>query len=127
IQFLLREGRLNRQMLHGFMFVGQALFRQRRALGGPNPDVSCQTLLVTLITAALSVLAAGCAHNAQTAGLIAGGIATAAVTPTHELEQIYYLGVFDPDEQLPRSVYRLRVHGQSSPLNATRFASGWVP
>jgi hypothetical protein len=49
------------------------------------------------------------------------------MTPSHELEQIYYLGVFDPDEQLPRSVYRLRVHGQSSPINRTRFASGWVP
>jgi hypothetical protein len=87
--------------------------------------------LVTFTGAALCLLAGGCATPAQTAaltaGVMAGGIATSGVTPSHELEQIYYLGIFDPDEQPPRSVYRLRVHGQSSPINRTRFASGWVP
>jgi hypothetical protein len=110
-----------------FMFLRQALFKQRRAFGGSNPNTCLQTSLLLITTAPLCLLIAGCANPAQTAGLIGGGIAAAAVTPSHELEQIYYLGVFDPDEQLPRSVYRLRVHGQSSPLNTTRYASGWVP
>lgn len=77
---------------------------------------------------ALSLFGAGCATPAETAGLAGGlSIGAAAVTPTHELEQVYYVGVFDPDEQIPHSVYRLRVHGQSSPLNNVQFASGWVP
>lgn len=70
---------------------------------------------------------AGCASPAQTGGLAGGLVVGAAQTPSHEIEQIYYLGVFDPDEQVPRSIYRLRVHGQSSPLSLTRFATGWVP
>ncbi len=52
---------------------------------------------------------------------VVGGLA-----PTHEIEQIYYLGVFDPQDQLPPEVYRVRLHGQSSFLNSTKFASGWV-
>ncbi len=52
---------------------------------------------------------------------LVGGLA-----PTHEIEQIYYVGVFDPQEQLPPEVYRIRLHGQSSFLNNTKFASGWV-
>ena len=73
----------------------------------------------------------GCSTPAGTAALT-GGVATGLISaagraPAHEVEQIYYVGVFDPEEQVPRSIYRLRVHGQSSPLNKTRFASGWVP
>ena len=30
-------------------------------------------------------------------------------------------------EQVPPSVYRVRVKGQASFLSATKFASGWVP
>lgn len=47
-------------------------------------------------------------------------------SPNSEIQQIYYLGVFDPREQLPPQVYRVRVHGQASAISATRFASGWV-
>lgn len=73
----------------------------------------------------------GCGSAEETAGLFAG--ATAGITalgaqsPADEIEQTYYLGVFDPQDQLPPQVYRIRVHGQSSFLNSTRFASGWVP
>ncbi|RZT10409.1 hypothetical protein SAMN05216319_1133 [Duganella sp. CF402] len=49
------------------------------------------------------------------------------MTPSAEVEQVYYLGSFDPQEQLPPAIYRIRVRGQSSILNSTRFASGWVP
>lgn len=57
---------------------------------------------------------------AATAGVL-------ALTPNADLEQTYYLGSFDPQGQVPPAVYRIRVRGQSSILNATRFASSWVP
>jgi hypothetical protein len=60
-----------------------------------------------------------------------GGAAGAAVlggqAPANELHQVYYLGVFDPQEQLPQAVYRITVRGQGSFISQTKFASGWVP
>jgi hypothetical protein len=64
---------------------------------------------------------------ALTVGIVGGVTVTGAVSPANEMEQVYYLGVFDPEEQLPPSMYRVRVHGQSSILSSVRFASGWVP
>lgn len=49
-----------------------------------------------------------------------------ARSASSEIEQIYYLGVLDPRDQLPPTVYRVRVHGQASALGLTNFASGWV-
>ena len=46
--------------------------------------------------------------------------------PKH-LEQIYYLGSFDPQEQVPPALYRVRVRGQASIISWMRFGSGWVP
>jgi hypothetical protein len=54
-------------------------------------------------------------------------IGAAAVTPGTDLEQTYYLGSFDPRGQLPPAIYRIRLRGQASILNSTRFASSWVP
>ena len=34
--------------------------------------------------------------------------------------------MFDPREQLPPTIYRVRVQGQASGLTWTKFASGWV-
>ena len=39
---------------------------------------------------------------------------------------MYYLGVFDPQEQLPETVYRLTIHGQASAISGMKFGSGWV-
>ncbi|WP_457323312.1 hypothetical protein [Roseateles sp. P5_E11] len=50
-----------------------------------------------------------------------------AAVPGSEVAQTYYLGSFDPRGQLPPTVYRIRVRGQASVLNQTRFASGWAP
>lgn len=55
------------------------------------------------------------------------GVLVAGRSPTNEIEQVYYLGIFDPQGQLQPSIYRVRVHGQASVLSTTRFASGWVP
>jgi hypothetical protein len=68
----------------------------------------------------------GCESPAGIAGAVVGTTALGAQAPTHEIEQIYYLGAFDPQEQVPSSVYRIRVHGQASFMSRVKFASGWV-
>jgi hypothetical protein len=71
----------------------------------------------------------GCGHALPNAGLglgVAGGTALLAQAPGNEIEQVYYLGVFDPREQIPPTVYRLTVRGQASGISNTRFGSGWV-
>jgi hypothetical protein len=77
---------------------------------------------------AFSMLLGGCAglNDWQRAGVTAG-VVTLGMSPSADVSQTYYLGSFDPQEQLPPAVYRIRVRGQSSILNATRFASSWVP
>ena len=82
--------------------------------------------------AALAVLAslAGCgsltvAQRNQVAGLAAATLGS--MTPNADLEQTYYLGSFDPQDQIPPAIYRIRVRGQSSLLSTVRFASSWVP
>jgi hypothetical protein len=85
--------------------------------------LKCSALVLSITS-----LLTGCATPEQTVGAVAGGVVlSGAQAPTHEVEQIYYLGMFDPEEQLPPSIYRITVRGQSSFLNTTRFASGWVP
>ena len=53
--------------------------------------------------------------------------AVGAVIPGHDIEQVYYLGSFDPQEQVPPALYRVRVRGQASIISWMRFGSGWVP
>lgn len=85
----------------------------------------------TLLSAICACVAAfglsACETIEGTATLgILGATLVGGLAPTHEIEQIYYVGVFDPQDQLPPEVYRIRLHGQSSFLNNTKFASGWV-
>jgi hypothetical protein len=68
----------------------------------------------------------GCSTEGKIVTGVLAGTAYLAQSPGNEIEQIYYLGVFDPEDQLPPSLYRVRVHGQSSSFSQTRFASGWV-
>ncbi len=60
-------------------------------------------------------------------GSTVGATILGANSPSQEIQQIYYLGAFDPQGQLPPTVYRIRVHGQASFISFVRFASGWVP
>ena len=64
-----------------------------------------------------------CANRYQNTAI---GMTAAGLMPINEIEQTYYLGIFDPKEQIPPQVYRIRVHGQSS-MGGGKFASGWVP
>lgn len=80
---------------------------------------------------AIGVIGAVLAGCNSTTGPIVGGTIGAtvlgAMSPTQEIEQIYYLGVFDPQDQLPEAVYRLTVKGQASFISFMSFASGWLP
>ncbi len=92
-------------------------------------DISPFVLRVlTAWLAAAVTLLCGCSgmSGAEKAGVFAAATAVAGNIPTSDIEQVYYLGVFDPQEQLPSTIYRVRVRGQSSLLNTTKFASGWV-
>lgn len=71
--------------------------------------------------------AAGCGNREHIAAEVVGGTLLGAQSPGQEIQQIYYLGVFDPQEQVPPTIYRVRVHGQASAISLMRFGSGWVP
>jgi len=87
-------------------------------------QASPRVLIVLLLACCLLC---GCATDAQTGGLIAGAATVAGGhSPNNEIEQTSYLGVLDPQEQVPSAVYRIRVRGQASAISFTRFASGWV-
>jgi hypothetical protein len=63
---------------------------------------------------------------AQNAGVAVGATVIGGNIPTSDIEQVYYLGMFDPQDQVPAMMYRVRVRGQSGMINTTKFASGWV-
>ncbi len=69
----------------------------------------------------------GCSTEGQIIGGAIGATAVLGSTPGHQLEQVYYLGMFDPQEQVPPTVYRVTVRGQASSFSLMKFGSGWVP
>jgi len=79
----------------------------------------------------VSALLGGCGELTPEARLAVGTIGAVTTigsrTPTTDIEQTYYLGTFDPQDQLPPLFYRIRVRGQASAISSTKFASGWVP
>lgn len=77
-------------------------------------------LMVSLTTGCNSV-----PQNVALGAVIGTGVG--AIIPAHDIEQVYYLGSFDPQEQVPPALYRVRVRGQASLISWMRFGSGWVP
>jgi hypothetical protein len=73
-----------------------------------------------------AAIVGGCSTVSDRNTTAAVATIVAAHTPTTSVSQVYYLGVFDPHDQLPPTIYRVRVQGQASALNFTKFASGWV-
>jgi hypothetical protein len=81
-----------------------------------------------LALSAVCLCLAGCGTFAGDVALGAAGVTLlGARSPWHEIEQVYYLGVLDPHEQVPEAVYRVTVKGQASAMSNTKFGSGWVP
>ncbi len=81
--------------------------------------------ILSLLTVSLTT---GCNALPQNIALgVAITTAVGAVVPGHDIEQVYYLGSFDPQEQVPPALYRVRVRGQASIISWMRFGSGWVP
>lgn len=84
-------------------------------------------LLLAFFVYTFGLAGAGCATNGAIIGAAIGTTVVGGTAPTHQLEQVYYLGVFDPHEQIDPTIYRVIVKGQSSALSFMRFGSGWVP
>ncbi|MCP4256310.1 MAG: hypothetical protein GY774_02145 [Planctomycetes bacterium] len=84
------------------------------------------TIQLVLVVLALVGLGSGCSTTIGNIAAGIGGTAFLAHSPSNEIEQIYYLGVFDPQEQVEPTVYRVRVHGQASAMSGMKFSSGWV-
>jgi hypothetical protein len=82
-----------------------------------------QRVMFISVGSALAALLTACATTSGNAALAIAGFGH---TPTSQINQTYYLGVFDPIEQLEPTLYRIRVQGQASALSQTSFASGWV-
>lgn len=86
------------------------------------------TLLTVGLTVLLIISTTACNTLPQNIALGAAITTTVgAVIPGHDIEQVYYLGSFDPQEQVPPALYRVRVRGQASIISWMRFGSGWVP
>jgi hypothetical protein len=74
-----------------------------------------------------ALLCVGCGSvPARNTAIGLAATAVASHIPGNSIQQVYYLGVFDPRDQIPPTIYRVRVHGQASALARTKFASGWV-
>ena len=84
-----------------------------------------------LVTITISISLAACGSTEENVALLAGGVFGATLlgarAPSHEIQQTYYLGVFDPQSQVEPTVYRVRLHGQASFISGVQFASGWLP
>lgn len=89
----------------------------------PLPLNVCWAL--SLLTASLTTACNTLPQNIALGAAIT--TAVGAVIPGHDIEQVYYLGSFDPQEQVPPALYRVRVRGQASIISWMRFGSGWVP
>lgn len=89
-------------------------------------DISQMRQMVIAIAMFTFFMGGGCSTPGATIALAAGGTALAGIMPGNQIEQIYYLGAFDPYEQLPPAVYRVRVQGQASAISQMKFGSGWV-
>jgi hypothetical protein len=71
--------------------------------------------------------AGGCTLTDKITGGVVGGTLLLAGTPAQDMEQTHYLGVFDPQDQLPPAIYRVRLRGQASLISSAKIQSGWVP
>ncbi|GJL50687.1 MAG: hypothetical protein NPIRA01_19140 [Nitrospirales bacterium] len=86
-----------------------------------------QLILTGCMTASMGLTHTGCDPTGAIIGSAVGTTVFGGLSPSNSLEQIYYLGVFDPQEQVPSTIYRITVRGQASSFSWMKFGSGWVP
>lgn len=107
--------------------MGLGYIEQESVLPSNNAKDCLYRTIKLIVIASLLVMLNACANSGQNTALGLGVTAGLAVSPSNEIEQIYYLGTFDPQSQLPPTIYRVRVRGQGSALSNVKFASGWLP
>ncbi len=84
-------------------------------------------ILLPVLFGICCLIQLGCGSTQRNVTIGAGGAtAFGSLSASSEIEQVYYLGVLDPHDQVPATVYRVRVRGQASFISRTKFASGWV-
>jgi hypothetical protein len=105
-------------------FDATGLHGPRSALA-PSRRVWAISLLCLMVGAGSHRLSAAGADDFATA--LGATLFFGSTTASNRLEQIYYLGTFDPDERVPPTFFRVRVRGQASILSRMKFGSGWVP
>lgn len=81
--------------------------------------------LATCLIITLGIPQTACSPIEIIGGVVGTTVFT-GLSPSNSLEQIYYLGIFDPHEQLPATIYRVTVRGQASSFSQMSFGSGWV-
>lgn len=84
-------------------------------------------VLVGCLAASIGLTQTGCDPTGTIIGSVVGTTVFGGLSPSNSLEQIYYLGIFDPQEQVPSTIYRITVRGQASSFSWMKFGSGWVP
>jgi hypothetical protein len=91
-----------------------------------NRLLFCRQTITLLLGITLASTARAVSPNTL-ADVLGGTLLIGSTTASNRLEQIYYLGTFDPDNRVPPTFFRIRVHGQASFLSRMKFGSGWVP
>ena len=82
-------------------------------------------VLAALLVPALWLCAGGCGSLEANIVLGAvGGTGLLAQAPGHEIQQVYYLGVFDPHSQAPTEIYTLSLHDALPIFNNVLIITG---
>src|SRR5688572_8621385 len=79
---------------------------ERSAVGYRRRRLGPVALAATLMVGGCGYLSSG---EKIAAGALVGGAIIGSQLPSSDIEQVYYLGVFDPQDQLPPTLYRVRV------------------
>lgn len=46
---------------------------------------------------------------------------------SQDFRQVYYLGVYDPNEDVTQQLYRVSIQGDTAWYSTVKYASGWAP
>lgn len=60
-----------------------------------------------------------------TLGILAAAFLASCTKQT--FHQVYYLGVYDPNEEVTQQLYRVTIRGDTAWYSTVKYASGWAP